>query len=53
MAAQARARGTGGLEKALALSIESDLALRSSRPTPARALVERLLVRIAMLRRAA
>jgi DNA polymerase-3 subunit delta len=53
MAAQARGFGTAGLEKALALIIEADLALRSSRPTPGRALVERLLVRIAMLRRAA
>ena len=53
MAAQARALGLGGLEKALALIVEADLALRSSRATPGRALVERLLVRIAMLRRAA
>ncbi|MFO1141409.1 MAG: DNA polymerase III subunit delta [Amaricoccus sp.] len=53
MAAQARALGAGELEKALALIMEAELALRSARPTPARALVERLLVRIAMLRRAA
>jgi DNA polymerase-3 subunit delta len=53
MAAQARALGTAELEKALAMIVEADLALRSPRPTPGRALVERMLVRIAMLRRAA
>ena len=53
MAAQARALGAAELEKALAMIMEAELALRSSRPTPGRALVERLLVRIAMLRRAA
>ncbi len=53
MAAQARALGTAEIEKALALIIEAELALRSSRPVPGPALVERLFVRIAMLKRAA
>ena len=43
MAAQARALGAAELEKALALIIEADLALRSPRPLPGPALVERLL----------
>lgn len=51
MAAQARALGEGELEKALTLIVEAELALRSSRPLPAQALVERLFVRLAMLRR--
>ncbi|HVL22143.1 MAG TPA: DNA polymerase III subunit delta [Amaricoccus sp.] len=51
MAAQARAFGRDRLETALGLVMETELALRSSRPVPAAALVERLLVRIAMLRR--
>jgi len=51
MAAQARALGESELEKALALIIEAELALRSSRPLPGQALVERLLVRLATLRR--
>jgi DNA polymerase-3 subunit delta len=50
LAAQARALGPERLERALALILDADLALRSSRPPPARALAERLLVRIAMLR---
>ena len=53
MAAQARALGPAELEKALTLIMEAELALRSSRPTPDAALVERLLVRLAMLKRAA
>lgn len=53
MAAQARALGPGEIEKALALIIDAELALRSSRPVPGPALVERLFVRIAMLKRAA
>ncbi len=52
MAAQARALGAGELERALAMIMEAELALRSPRPAPGQALVERLLVRIAMLRRA-
>lgn len=51
MAAQARALGEIELEKALGLIVEAELALRSSRPLPAQALVERLFVRLAMLRR--
>lgn len=50
MAAQARAFGPARLERALGWIMDTDLALRSSRPGPAVALVERLLVRIAMLR---
>ena len=51
MAAQARAFGRERLEAALGLVMEAELGLRSSRPLPAAATVERLLVRIAMLRR--
>jgi DNA polymerase-3 subunit delta len=52
MAAQARALGPGEIEKALTQIMETELALRSSRPVPGAALVERLFVRIAMLKRA-
>jgi DNA polymerase-3 subunit delta len=52
MAGQARALGPERLEAALGLIMEAELALRSSRPVPGAALVERLLVRIAMLQRA-
>jgi DNA polymerase-3 subunit delta len=52
MAAQARALGPERLEAALGLIMEAELALRSSRPVPGVALVERLFVRIAMLQRA-
>lgn len=51
MAAQARAFGRERLEAALGLVMEAELALRSSRPVPSTAVVERMLVRIAMLRR--
>jgi DNA polymerase-3 subunit delta len=51
MAAQARALGSGQLERALGWIMDTDLALRSGRPVPAMAMVERILVRIAMLRR--
>lgn len=51
MAAQARAFGRERLEAALGLVMEAELTLRSARPAPAAAVVERLLVRIAMLRR--
>ncbi len=50
MAAQARALGPARLERALGWIMDTDLALRSSRPGPQMAQVERLLVRIAMLR---
>jgi DNA polymerase-3 subunit delta len=51
MAAQARRLGPDHLERALGWIMDADLALRSSRPPPGHALAERLLVRIAMLRR--
>ena len=51
MAAQARAFGPDRLERALGLIVDTELVLRSSRPVPAAAAVERLLVRLAMLRR--
>jgi DNA polymerase-3 subunit delta len=50
MAGQARAFGPARLETALGLIIETDLALRSGGALPGLAVVERLLVRIAMLR---
>ncbi len=53
MAAQARALGPRELEKALLLIVEAELMLRSGRPLPGAALVERLFVRIAMLKRTA
>jgi hypothetical protein len=49
MAEQARRLGASRLEDALGLIMEAELALRSDRPVPAGALVERLMVRIAML----
>ena len=51
LAEQARRLGRGEIEKALGWIIETDLALRSTRPPPGLAAAERLLVRIAMLRR--
>jgi len=51
LAAQARDLGRDRLERALADIIETDLALRSSRPPPGLAAVERLLVRIAVMAR--
>ena len=51
MAAQARALGPDRIERALAWIVDTELDLRSSRPVPAAAMVERLFVRIAMLRR--
>jgi DNA polymerase-3 subunit delta len=51
MAAQARALGPDRLERALGWIVDAELHLRSARPVPAAALVERLFVRIAMLRR--
>ena len=52
MAAQARAYGVGRLEQALlGLVVDAELTLRSSRPVPGAAVAERLLVRLAMLRR--
>lgn len=51
MAAQARSLGPAEIERALGMIMDTDLALRSSRPAPAMALVERVIVRIAMLKR--
>lgn len=51
MTRQARALGTYKLETALTILTDADLELRSSRPVPARALLERALIRIAMLSR--
>lgn len=51
MARQARAWGLGRLEEALAILVDTDLALRSSRPAPQAALMERALIRLAMLNR--
>ncbi len=49
MAAQVRKLGQPAIEKALVLLTDTDLALRSSRPVPGMALVERTLIRIAIL----
>lgn len=51
MAGQARALGRAEIERALGLIMDAELQLRSSRPAPAAAVVERLLVRIATLGR--
>ncbi len=51
MARQARELGTARLERALGWIMDTDLRLRSSRPTPGLAMVERLFVRIATLPR--
>jgi DNA polymerase III subunit delta len=51
MATQARALGQAELEKALTLIMDAELSLRSPRPLPGGALVERLFVRLAMLKR--
>jgi DNA polymerase-3 subunit delta len=51
MAAQARALGPERIEQALSQIMETELMLRSSRPLPGPAVVERLFVRIAMSRR--
>ena len=49
MAAQARAFGPARLERVLDQILEAELRLRSGRPTPGLALVERLFVRIARM----
>lgn len=51
LADQARALGPARLETALGWILETDLSLRSTRPPPGLAAAERLLVRIATLRR--
>lgn len=49
MARQAQAWGMGPLEEALRQLLDTDLALRSSTSAPAMALVERVLIRLAMM----
>ena len=49
MARQARHWGARKLETVLGILIETDLGLRSSRPVPAGAMLERAFIRIAML----
>lgn len=51
MARQARKLGVGCLERILAILTDTDLDLRSARPVPQRALLERAFIRIAMLAR--
>jgi DNA polymerase-3 subunit delta len=48
MVAQARHWGARNLEDILAAITEADLTLRSSSPAPAQAVIERLMMRIAM-----
>ncbi|MCC6306473.1 MAG: DNA polymerase III subunit delta [Rhodobacteraceae bacterium] len=52
LVAQARGWGLARLEAALALILETDLALRSPSRAPAGAVIERCLIRLAMLARA-
>jgi len=51
MQRQARIWGLARLEQALAILVETDLGLRSSHPAPAMAVMERVLIRLAMLAR--
>lgn len=51
MVRQARAMGVAKLESTLKLITDTDLALRSARPVPAMAMVERMFIRIAMQQR--
>ncbi len=51
MARQARTLGTRRIENALMILTDTDLDLRSSRPVPARAMLERAFIKIAMLAR--
>jgi len=51
MLRQSRELGVRRLEHALIILTDTDLALRSSRPIPARALLERAFIRIAMMPR--
>lgn len=51
MQAQAQKWGMRALEQALALLIETDLTLRSTSRAPAMAVMERALIRIAMMKR--
>lgn len=49
MERQAKAWGTARLEQALAVLIDTDLTLRSAAPAPDMAVMERTLIRLAML----
>lgn len=49
MARQARNWGAAKLEQALTLLTDTDLALRSAQPVPQMALVERAMIRLAMM----
>jgi len=51
MQSQAQAWGGRALEQALALLVETDLTLRSTSRAPAMAVMERALIRIAMMKR--
>jgi DNA polymerase-3 subunit delta len=51
MSRQVKSWGVHRLEKALSVLMDTDLALRSSRPVPTLALIERAFIRIAMMRR--
>jgi len=51
MARQARALGVARAERIITILTDTDLDLRSARPVPQRALVERAFIRIAMLAR--
>lgn len=51
LARQARGWGAPKLEQALRVLIDTDLALRSSQPVPQMALVERAMIRLAMMAR--
>ena len=51
MQAQAQKWGGRALEQALALLVETDLTLRSTSRAPGMALMERALIRVAMMRR--
>ena len=51
MVRQARALGVNRLEEALSLLLDVDLQLRSSQPVPQMAVLERALIRLAMISR--
>jgi DNA polymerase-3 subunit delta len=51
MQRQAQAWGMRRLEDALALLVETDLSLRSTSRAPAMAVMERALIRLAMMKR--
>lgn len=51
MSRQARALGVHKVENMLGILMDTDLALRSARPVPAQAMLERAFIRIAMMAR--